>query len=94
MGVTASASMSKGKADSNDVMQVNTHVTAGNQLSAKSGGDTNVKGAVVSGQQVKVDVGGDLNLESRQDTSTYHSESTSMGASVTVGGMRLCVRPR
>ncbi|MET3131329.1 hypothetical protein AAKU55_001591, partial [Oxalobacteraceae bacterium GrIS 1.11] len=65
--------------------QLNSHVTAGQQVSISSGGDTNVKGAVVSGAQVVGDVKGNLNLESLQDTARFDSKSQSFSVSATVG---------
>ncbi|MDH0864654.1 hemagglutinin repeat-containing protein [Mitsuaria sp. GD03876] len=84
MGFTASASLARGKADGEDVIQRNTHVQ-GKEVSIESGGDTTLKGAVVSGDKVKATVGGDLNIESLQDTSRFRSESMQAGGSVTVG---------
>ncbi|MGR0116379.1 hemagglutinin repeat-containing protein [Ralstonia pseudosolanacearum] len=84
-GVTANASASRGEGIGHDVTWTNTHVNAGNQLALESGGDTNLKGAVVSGKQVVADVGGNLNMTSLQDTSTFHSKDQSIGGSVTVG---------
>ncbi|WP_259375189.1 hemagglutinin repeat-containing protein [Roseateles chitosanitabidus] len=83
-GVTASASLARGKSDGDDVIQRNTHLQ-GQQVSIESGGDTTLKGAVVAGDQVKVHAGGNLNIESLQDTSKFHSESNQVGGSVTMG---------
>jgi len=85
IGFTASASIGKGKEDGKGTTQLNTHVTAGNQLAIESGGDTNVKGAVASGKQVVAQVGGDLNIESLQDTATFASKNQSLGVSGTFG---------
>ncbi len=85
IGVTASASASRGNADGKDVTQRNTHVTTGNTATVISGGDTTLKGAQLSADKVVANIGGDLNIESLQDTSTYDSKNKSMGASVTVG---------
>lgn len=85
IGVTANAAASRGNADGNDVTYTNTHLSAGNQLSIKSGGDTNLKGAVANGKQIIADIGGNLNIESLQDTSVYASANTSMSGSVTAG---------
>ena len=84
-GVTANAAGSRGKADGNDVTWTNSRATAGNALVIESGGDTNVRGAMVSGKQVVADVGGNLNIESLRDTSKYHSKDQSASGSVTVG---------
>lgn len=84
-GVTASASAGRGNADGADQSWTNTHVVAGNQLTMQSGGDTNIKGAVVNGNQVAANVGSNLNIESLQDTSQYDSKQQNIGGSVTVG---------
>jgi filamentous hemagglutinin len=78
----------KGHGNGSDTTWTNTHVTAGNTLTLQSGGDTNLKGAVVDGQQVIANVGGNLNIESLQDVSHYDSKQTSGGVSVSV-----CVPP-
>lgn len=78
----------RGEADGEDLTHTNTHIDAGNQLVMVSGGDTNLKGAVVSGKQVVMDVGGNLNIESLQDTSTYTVDEKSLGV-----GISLCIPP-
>ncbi len=47
-GVTANASASRGKGEGSDVSWTNTHVSAGNTLTLESGGNTNLKGAVIA----------------------------------------------
>ncbi|MEZ2353470.1 hemagglutinin repeat-containing protein [Caballeronia sp. RCC_10] len=84
----AGASGTKGHGDGDGQTWTNTHVNAGGTTSLHSGGDTNLKGAVVDGQQVVADVGGNLNIESLQETSHYDSKQTSGGVSVSV-----CVPP-
>jgi filamentous hemagglutinin len=84
----AGVSGTKGNGNGSDTTWTNSHVNAGNTLTLQSGGDTNVKGAVVGGQQVVANVGGDLNVESLQDVSHYDSKQTSGGVSVSV-----CVPP-
>jgi filamentous hemagglutinin len=84
-GLTASASRSHGNSNGSDTAQANTHIIAGNKASLASGGDTNLKGAVVSASQVSADAGGNLNIESLQDTSTCHSQDSNTGGSLTVG---------
>lgn len=84
-GVTASASASRGNTSGDSTTQVNTHVTAGNQLTLASGGDTNLKGAVATGSQVVVNVGGDLNIESLQDKATFDSKNQGASVGVTAG---------
>jgi filamentous hemagglutinin len=84
-GFTASASMGRAHEDGDGVTQVNTHVNAGNVTALQSGGDTNIKGAVVGGRQVIADIGGNLNIESLQDTAKFDSKSQNLGGSITVG---------
>ncbi len=83
--VNASVSKGKGRADGEDTFYTNTQVSAGEQVSIISGGDTTLQGAVVKANQVKADVGGNLNITSLQDTSTYTSEQKSSGGSLSVG---------
>ena len=88
VSATASASKSKGKSDGQDLGFTNSQISAGNTASIISGGDTNIKGAVVTANQIKADIGqqfgGNLNIESLQDTSTYTSSQRSSGFSVSV----------
>ncbi|MGL4995667.1 MAG: hemagglutinin repeat-containing protein, partial [Deefgea sp.] len=68
-----------------DVEWQNTQLTAGNTLTIKSGGDTNLIGATAGGKQIVADVGGNLNIESLQDISKYDSQQKSIGGSISVG---------
>ena len=88
---TANAAGSRGNADGDSTTWTNTHAVAGNTLTVRSGGDTNLVGAVASGNQVVADVGGNLNIERLQDTSTYQSKNQSAGVSVSVCVPPLCV---
>lgn len=89
-GFGASASKGQGKSDGQDLSYTNTQITAGNIASIKSGGDTNIKGAVIAANTIKADVGqqlgGSLNIESLQDKSSYTSEQKSVSGSISVGG--------
>ena len=85
-GAGASASKGKGKSDGEDNTFTNTNVSAGNTATIKSGGDTNVIGAVVEANQIKADIGGSLKIESLQDKSTYSSSQQNVSGSVSVGG--------
>jgi filamentous hemagglutinin len=78
----------KGHGDGDDLTWTNTHVDAGNTLTLKSGGDTNLIGAVADARQVMANVGGNLNIESLQDLNHYDSKQLSGGVSVSV-----CVPP-
>ena len=90
VGVSASASKGQGSGNGQDTSYTNTTVTAGNQATITSGGDTNLKGAVVTANQIKADVGtsgqGNLNIQSLQDTSTFTSQQSSAGGSISLGG--------
>ncbi|WP_201782460.1 hemagglutinin repeat-containing protein, partial [Amantichitinum ursilacus] len=84
-GITANAALGKGGSDGTDQSWTNSHISAGKTVGIDSGGDTNIKGAVVSGNQVVANVGGDLNIESLQDTHKYGSKDQQVSGSVTVG---------
>lgn len=86
--LNAGVAGNRGHADGDSTTWTNTHVTAGDTLTIKSGGDTNLKGAVASGKQVVADVGGNLNVGSLQDKDHYDSKQQSAGVSVSV-----CVPP-
>jgi filamentous hemagglutinin len=84
----ASASKARGNTDGSDVVNVNSHVRAGNIVAIESGGDTTLKGAVIAGNTVKAGIGGNLNIESLQDSSRFDSRQTSSGIGVSV-----CIPP-
>ena len=88
---TASASGGRGNADGDSTSWTNTHAVAGNTLTVRSGGDTNLLGAVASGNQVVADVGGNLNIQSLQDTDHYNSKDQSAGIGVSVCVLPLCI---
>ncbi|MGU3776406.1 hemagglutinin repeat-containing protein [Burkholderia metallica] len=90
---TAGVAGNRGNTDGNSTAWTNTHVTAGDTLTIRSGGDTNIKGAVASGKQVVADVGGNLNVESLQDTDHYNSKQQGAGVSVSVCVPPLCTGP-
>ncbi len=85
-GISANASVSRGsgKSDGQDTTYTNASISAGNTATIRSGGDTNVIGAVVEANRIKAEVGGSLKIESLQDTSTYSSSQKSANASVSV----------
>lgn len=85
LGVTVSAAVAHGGANTASVQQVNSTVTAGNALHFVSGNDTTLAGAVVSANQVTGEVGGNLTLRSLQDTEQSHSSQNSVSASATFG---------
>ncbi|MBC7378144.1 MAG: hemagglutinin repeat-containing protein, partial [Burkholderiaceae bacterium] len=82
------ANHGKGNTDGIDVTQVNTHVTAGKTATINSGGDTDMRGAVVTAPAVTGKIEGNLLVESVQDTSTYTNKQSSSGF-----GVSLCVPP-
>jgi filamentous hemagglutinin len=81
-------SKGRGKEDGSDVSYNNTHVSGGKQVNVVSGGDLNIKGAIIDAPRVDADVGGNLNIESLQDTSTQTSKQSSSGLNVS-----LCIPP-
>ena len=83
VSLNLAASQSKGNGAGQDITQVDSTVAAHNVL-ITSGGDTNIKGAVVTGNTVTALVGGDLNITSLQNTSTFKETSASSGVSLSV----------
>ena len=90
VGFSASASKGQGKSDGQDTSYTNTTIAAGNIATIKSGSDTTLKGAVVTANTIKADAGqqsgGSLSIENLQDQSSYTSQQTSSGGSISVGG--------
>ncbi|PKM25676.1 MAG: hypothetical protein CVV09_09490 [Gammaproteobacteria bacterium HGW-Gammaproteobacteria-13] len=82
------ANKGKGSSEGEAITHANTLVTAGEKVALNSGGDTNLKGAVVTAKQVTADVGGDLNLASQQDIDNYKSKQQNAGV-----GLSLCIPP-
>ncbi|MEO8388887.1 hemagglutinin repeat-containing protein [Polaromonas sp.] len=82
------ANNAKGRADGSETTYDNTQLTATNNLSVKSGSDTNLIGAQLAGKTVEMDVGGKLNIETLQDSSSYESKQTTGGF-----GVSLCIPP-
>ena len=62
----------------------NTQLTAGNEITLNSGGDTTLQGAVVSAPQITANIGGNLTIESLQDTATQSERHSSSGGSLSV----------
>ncbi|TAM99441.1 MAG: hypothetical protein EPN40_05290, partial [Rhodanobacteraceae bacterium] len=85
LGVTVSAAVAHGDANTTSLQQVNSTVTAGNALHFVSGNDTTLAGAVMKASQVTGQVGGNLTLQSLQDTEQSHNSQTSVSASATFG---------
>ncbi|KVL01891.1 hemagglutinin repeat-containing protein [Burkholderia cepacia] len=87
-GVSAAMSKANGDGNSDLATQNNSHVSAANNVTIISGGDTNIIGSNVKGNQVNADVGGNLNIVSVQDTltSAAHQSSSGGGFSVSQGG--------
>ena len=74
-GLDFSISGGKGKSGGSKVENIESTVSAGDTLTMKSGGDTNIIGSQVYGDSVKMDVGGDLNIVSLQDTDNYKEKN-------------------
>ncbi|WP_186058148.1 hemagglutinin repeat-containing protein, partial [Burkholderia gladioli] len=87
-GVSAAMSKANGDGNSDLATQNNSHVSAANNVTIISGGDTNLIGSTVKGNQVNADVGGNLNIASVQDTlsSAAHQSSSGGGFSISQGG--------
>jgi len=85
-GISANASVSRGsgKSDGQDTTFTNASISAGNTATIRSGGDTNLIGAVVEANRIKADIGGSLKVESLQNTSTFTSSQKSANASISV----------
>nr|WP_315236103.1 hemagglutinin repeat-containing protein [uncultured Albidiferax sp.] len=83
--VTASASKSKGQGDGADLLYTNTAVSGGKAVNLQSGRDTLLAGATIAANAIRAQVGRDLTIQSLQDQSSYHSSSSSVGGSVTIG---------
>jgi filamentous hemagglutinin len=86
--IDLAASMSRGKADGDDSLWTNTHVTAGKTFTLESKGDTTLQGAVVAADRITGNVGGNLTIASLQDSSTFKSEQMSAGLAIS-----LCIPP-
>jgi Hemagglutinin repeat len=84
-GGGVSASRGSGSSSGSSTSYTNTNVGAGNTLSMRSGGDTNLIGATASGNRANVVVGGNLTIQSLQDTSTYTEDSKTVGVSLNYG---------
>lgn len=82
---TVGMSKGKGKENGQDRSWTETTVAAGEKVALESGGDTQLKGAIVRGNQVTAKVGENLTIQSLQDSSVYQSEQKSSGGSISVG---------
>jgi filamentous hemagglutinin len=85
------ASTSKGHANGTETTYDNTQISATNQLTVKSGGDLNMKGAQLAGNKVTADVGGDLNIWTLQNVSNFDSKQESGGFSLSICVPPICV---
>ena len=86
VGFNASASKGQGSGNGQDTSSTNSQITAGNTATLQSGGNTTLAGAVVAAGRIKADVGGNLSIQSRQDISSYTSQQSNAGGSVSFGG--------
>ncbi len=90
-GIQVSASVNKasGKESGNGLTHTESTLTAGNNVTMKSGRDTIMTGAQVSGDSVKAKVGRDLIMTSEQDSDKYDSkqQSASAGGTFNIGSM-------
>ena len=91
----AGAQGSSGKANGDETSYSNTTIQVGSAaqpgtLNISSGGNTTLRGATASANTVNADIKGNLTIESLQDTSSYDSKQTSVGAGVSVCVPPLC----
>ena len=90
-GIQVSASLNKasGKERGNGTTHTESMLTAGNNVTLKSGRDTTLTGAQVSGEKITAGVGRNLTLTSEQDSNTYDSkqQSASAGGTFNIGSM-------
>ena len=86
VGFNASASKGQGSGNGQGTSATNSQITAGNTATLQSGGNTTLAGAVVAAGRIKADVGGNLSIQSRQDISSYTSQQSNAGGSVSFGG--------
>ncbi|WP_179538092.1 hemagglutinin repeat-containing protein [Pseudomonas sp. BIGb0408] len=86
--IELAANKGRGSSEGEAITHANTLVNAGEKVALNSGGDTNLKGAVVTAKQVTAEVGGDLNLASQQDIDNYKSKQQNAGV-----GLSLCIPP-
>ncbi|MBL0917703.1 MAG: hemagglutinin repeat-containing protein [Hydrogenophaga sp.] len=85
IGITASASAGKSEGDGQETTHRNTHISAGESVTLKSGNDTTLQGAVVQADHIEARVGGNLTIESLQDHSTWREHSRQAGVTATFG---------
>ncbi|WP_211451092.1 hemagglutinin repeat-containing protein [Collimonas antrihumi] len=85
------ASVSKGHANGSETTYDNTQISATNQLSVKSGGDLNLKGAQLAGNKVTADIGGNMNIWTLQDKSNFDSKQENGGFSLSICVPPICV---
>nr|WP_024965370.1 hemagglutinin repeat-containing protein [Pantoea sp. IMH] len=90
-GIQVSASLNKasGRERGNGTTHTESMLTAGNNVTLKSGRDTTLTGAQVSGEKITAGVGRNLTLTSEQDSNTYDSkqQSASAGGTFNIGSM-------
>ncbi|MDP5008939.1 MAG: hemagglutinin repeat-containing protein, partial [Glaciimonas sp.] len=84
-------SMSKGHANGSETTYDNTQITATDNLTIKSGGNTNLIGAQLAANKVKADIGGNLNIVTLQDQSNYDSKQENGGFSLSLCLPPICV---
>ena len=86
VGFNASASKGQGSGNGQDTTYTNSQINAGNTATLQSGGNTTIAGAVVAANRIRADVAGNLNIQSLQDTSSYTSQQSNVGGSLSIGG--------
>ena len=70
----ANANRASGKENGDTDSYTETHITAGQTLTLRSGRDTTLTGALASGDTIAANVGRHLTLSSQQDQDHYASQ--------------------
>lgn len=83
-GITATASKSKGYANSDSVTYANSQINVGGTTTLDIGNDLNLKGGVLDTDKIQGAIGGDVNIESLQDTYSYDSNQKNAGFTLDV----------
>lgn len=83
--LSASASRGQGHSQSEDLINSQTQVGAGEKVAIFSGGDTQIRDAIISAPRITGAIGGNLLLESVQDTSRFDGRQSNSSISGGIG---------
>ncbi|WP_449632594.1 two-partner secretion domain-containing protein [Rahnella aceris] len=84
-GFTANGKLADVTMDMQNSNWQNSHLSAGENLVIRSGGDTTLSGATAGGQRITADIGGNLDITSLQNSLLYDNTRQGGGGSITVG---------